>query len=496
VKKTLFWVLSLMALVAVACTSGNDALTAGQNLYLAAVGKEASGDYVSAVNLYQQALPLLRQDGHDALARECLIGLKQTFPVVADFSATEQDIRDSLSQTFTITEEQINDLIPEIAYRDMGGIRYYYSDFVDTVIHLDLALMQQLPAVMDRNRLGYTAVERFITIPGPVSGSPYINPIRYEAIATYHVPRNLLPVTGLMKIWQPVAIATDCQTDVTVISVTPEGYVVNPGTLDGNLGNIYLEVPLSDLSDDLHIEIRFEFTHYEQRFTMIDPDGVGEYDRSNSLYREYTASGKNIFITPEIAEKAKEIVGSEQNPYRAARLIYDYIVEHLTYSHMPYLAIESLHIPAAVYVHEQGYGDCGAQSAYFASLCRALGIPARTTGGYQLFPGMEGGHFWAEFYLPRYGWVPVDTSVAQIANYLPELTLEEKQAYRDYLFGSMDPYRWVVQKDVDLPFSPPATERTLMTLALQMPAALCDEIDNFPEEVLWPHYEIHFVPAP
>jgi len=495
-KKALLWIFCLIALMMAACSSGNEAGTTGQNVYLRAVAKEISGDYVSAFSLYQQALPLLRQEGHEGLIRDCRLGWKRTFLIVQDFAATEQDIRDTLAQTFTITEEQINNLISRIAYLDMGGSRYYYSDFMDTVIHLDLTLMQQLPAVIARNRLGYLAIAPFVNIPGPTSGSPYINPISYEAVATYAVPRNLLPADGLLKIWQPVPIVIDSQTEVGIISVEPASYVVNPATIGGNLGDIYLEVPLGGLSGDLNITIRFKFKHYEQRFTMIDPNNVGDYDKSSDLYREFTASRKNIRITPEISDKARQIVGSEQNPYRAARLIYDYIVEQVTYSHMPYGAVESLGIPASVYVHEHGFGDCGAQSMYFAALCGALGIPARASGGYQLFPGMEGGHFWAEFYLPNYGWVPVDTSVAQIANYLPELTPAQKQAFKDYLFGSLDPYRWVVQKDVDMPFSPPVTEPTMLMLALQMPAALCDEINGFPEVVIWPYYQIQFTPQP
>lgn len=495
-KKNLLWVFCLMALVTVACSPANDARTPGQNIYWAAASKEATGDHVSALSLYQQALPLLRQEGYEPLVRDCRVGLKRTFLIVQDFSATEQDIRDTLTSTFTITSDRIDELIARIAYLDMGGTRYYYSDFMDTVLHLDLSLMQQLPVFIDRNRVGYLAVAPFAAIPGPVSGSPYIHPIAYEAVATYQVPRNLLPATGVLKIWQPVPITTDAQTEVTMISVEPAGYVVEPATLNGNLGDIYLEVPLAGLSGDLHIEVRSEYQRFEQRFTMINPDQVGAYDTSSALYREYNASRKNIRITPEIADKARQIVGSERNPYRAARLIYDYIVEQITYSHMPYGAIESLNIPASVYVHEHGYGDCGAQSMYFAALCASVGIPARATGGYQLFPGMEGSHFWAEFYLPNYGWVPADTSVAQIANYLPELTLAEKQAYKDYLFGSLDPYRWVVQKDVDAPFSPPAAEPTAMTLALQLPALLCDEMDGFPEEVIWPYYQIQFVSRP
>jgi len=31
---------------------------------------------------------------------------------------------------------------------------------------------------------------------------------------------------------------------------------------------------------------------------------------------------------------------------------------------------------------------------------------------------------------------------------------------------------------------------------LQMPASLCEEMNSFPEEALWDHYQIKFTPVP
>ena len=137
-KKVLLWVFCLIALITAACSSGNEAQSPGQSVYLTATAREAAGDYIAALDLYQRALPLLRQESNEGLIRACRVGLKRTFLVVQDFETTEEDIRDTLAQTFTITEEQINNLISRIAYLDMGGSRYYYTDFMDTVIHLAL----------------------------------------------------------------------------------------------------------------------------------------------------------------------------------------------------------------------------------------------------------------------------------------------------------------------------------------------------------------------
>lgn len=202
-----------------------------------------------------------------------------------------------------------------------------------------------------------------------------------------------MPATGTLKIWLPVPIFTDPQTEVSIISVHPGQYVKQPATINGDLGDIYLEVPLEQLTGNLSINLRFEFTHYEQRFTMIDPNNIGQYDKNSDLYKKYTASEKNIFISPEIAAKAWELAAREQNPYLIARKIYDHVVDDITYSYMPHLTLESLGIPESVYVHEHRMGDCGAQSIYFAALLRSLGIPARATGGRQLILGTAGDHF-------------------------------------------------------------------------------------------------------
>jgi len=84
-------------------------------------------------------------------------------------------------------------------------------------------------------------------------------------------------------------------------------------------------------------------------------------------------------------------------------------------------------------------GDCGAQSMYFSALCRSLGIPARTTGGWQLFSGNFGDHFWAEFFLPNYGWLPVDPTAAELSLYPPDLTDQQRKVFIDFYFGVRTP---------------------------------------------------------
>lgn len=117
-----------------------------------------------------------------------------------------------------------------------------------------------------------------------------------------------------------------------------------------------------------------------------------------------------------------------------------------------------------------GRGTAARSPCNFTAMCRALGIPARTTGGWQLFSGEFGGHFWAEFYLPNYGWVPVDTSFGQMALFSRDITLDEREAFFDFCFAHQDSMRCVVQKDIDTPLIPPAEGNVLLPAAIQMPA--------------------------
>lgn len=297
----------------------------------------------------------------------------------------------------------------------------------------------------------------------------YYNPAAYRGIHTISIPRVELPESGTIRIWLPIPINNGPQTGVIVESITPEKWLKVPPSIDQDIGLVHMEVPMEELKEDLSIQVSFTFSHYEQRFA-VDPASIGQYDRDSSLYQRYTSSFGNTEISPEIREMALRIAGAETNPYLAARKIYDYIVENVTYSFMPHYAFwPRFGSSESTYVHLNKRGDCGAQSMYFTALCRALGIPARTTGGWQLFSGEFRGHFWAEFYLPNYGWIPVDTSVAQSALYLKGIFDEDRQTFIDYYFANQDSMRCVVQKDTDVPLIPQSQSTVLLPMAIQVP---------------------------
>lgn len=444
----------------------------GEALYQKALVLEGELLYSQASELYSQALPLLMQEGNAQLANTCDEALKRLTVIQMTYPLTLEQLVKAIQAAYPqATEDQIEswtagENVQQTLY---DGEAHYFFDAVANLKYRHMDLMHADEAaqrsyhdlVLNINRIAMEEPER--------PWSQYHNPATYRGTHTISVPREELPETGTLRIWLPIPINNGPQTGVTVESVAPEKWLKQPPSIDQDIGLVYMEVPMEDLTEDLAIQVQFTFTHYEQRFT-VDPANIGEYDRDSKLYQRYTGSFGNTEISPEIREMAERIAGGETNPYLAARKIYDYIVENVTYSFMPHYAFwPRINSTESAYVHRYQRGDCGAQSMYFSAMCRALGIPARTTGGWQLFSGEFGSHFWAEFYLPNYGWVPVDTSAGQLALFPKDISQEERQTFIDYFFANQDSMRCVVQVDTDVPLIPRAGSMVLLPMVIQVP---------------------------
>lgn len=72
----------------------------------------------------------------------------------------------------------------------------------------------------------------------------------------------------------------------------------------------------------------------------------------------------------------------------------------------------------------------------------------------EVFEGKPGIHFWAEYYLEGYGWVPHDVTAAEGADWSYSATADERHRYKAYFAQNLDPFRYVIQKDVDIPLVP------------------------------------------
>lgn len=153
----------------------------------------------------------------------------------------------------------------------------------------------------------------------------------------------------------------------------------------------------------------------------------------------------HIRFTPYMKSLANEIIGDEENPYKKARKVYDYITTKIHYSFMrEYVTIENITEYAAL----GGKGDCGVQSLVFITLCRIAGIPARWQSGLYTTPYTAGSHDWSQFYVAPYGWLFADCSFGGTA--YRKGNMEQWNFY----FGNLDPFRMAANASFQKEFTP------------------------------------------
>jgi len=252
-----------------------------------------------------------------------------------------------------------------------------------------------------------------------------------------------------LKLWIPVPREWDSQKAVNIISVEPEPHARYTDPEHGNK-ILFWDFGKEPTKDMYVVNISYRAQVYEI-YSEVDPVKIGPFDTESERYQLYTSSTHTTTIKPEIKEIALSVVGDEKNPYHQAKRIFNYVVENMRYTDVSRERgsdIESI-LNYAVNDPETGEkhfeGLCAHYSVFFVALCRAAGIPARGVCGFvgwgpwieekdlklrsnrhtlltseglaatRLY-GPMGGHIWAEFYLPGYGWIPADPTWNQFGH--------------------------------------------------------------------------------
>lgn len=379
---------------------------------------------------------------------------------------------------------------PMTATLQSEGETWYFSDTIHNVKNHFPSLLREENAQTQHTPL-YDELMPIITESWKNETGIYGPLVSYKGSTVLEIPREELPENGTLKVWMPVPIESGSQTNVSIISVEPSRYLNASTGTDADIGLVYLEIPLEEITDPyLNITAQYRFDQHEQRFS-IDPAKVLPYNTSSPEYQKYTKSSQNIALIPEIKTKAISIIGNDTNPYLQAQKIYWDIITTHPYSHAPHFWLDVSHTPESQYIFETGIGDCGTQSMYFTALCRSLGIPARATGGYQMIEGSAGTHIWAEYYLGGYGWIPVDVTAAEGGDASYNATSEDLQKYKSYYFGNLDPYRFVIQKSLDLPVFPDPGNAVIPPNGwVQVPKIACDTCSDNPMELSFNYSKI------
>ncbi|MBN2734396.1 MAG: transglutaminase domain-containing protein [Methanomicrobiaceae archaeon] len=466
-------------------TNGSDALSDSQaqvkasadSLFNTGMSESVSGNCRGALAGFDEAMSLYKSIG---LKEEALMAKNQGLiasRTILEYSLNETEAKVMLREKVSgITDSEIDDWLLNSAQKIVSdGETFYYGETAANYLYANYELLQK-EDIID---FDYVTREVF-SGRMPDSDSAYFNPVYYRGTEKCVIPGEVFTGKGIVKVWFPLPLETESQNDVSVSNFSYEEYIVYGPITEGQIGYVYYEIPAEKIEGDLVLTADIGFKSYEQGF-YVDPDMVLTYNTTDPEYILYTASARDIEITDEIKAKALEIIGDEKNPYLQAVMIYSHIIETYPYSHVPHLSLDTAEpkVAESTYMFNTGHGDCGTQSMLFSAMCRSLGIPARATGGYQMIlQETPGTHFWAEYYIEGYGWIPCDPTVAEVADWV-DITGDERARYKEYFAHNLDNSRFVIQKDVDAEMTPAIPEdAVVLRLVRQNPAVIYDESDE------------------
>lgn len=148
-----------------------------------------------------------------------------------------------------------------------------------------------------------------------------------------------------------------------------------------------------------------------------------------SLMAHYLAADERVPAgAPEIQALAKKITGGERNPWRAARLVWDWLGKNIAWA-------KNREHGRVLDVLSDKTADSYSYALLACALLRAAGVPSLPVAGYLVDTNRTAlRHYWIEVYLYGLGWLPLDPVLGSGASPGVDVAWEDRQRY----FGSMD----------------------------------------------------------
>jgi transglutaminase-like putative cysteine protease len=255
-----------------------------------------------------------------------------------------------------------------------------------------------------------------------------------------------------VRVWVPVP-QTDQHQTVRVLAVKAPGKTQM--THEPEYGNrmIYAEMQNPAASK---VEFTLEYEVTRREYSRGDYAQLERKDKNKDKDKDQKPSVVPVsmkrLIAPDsliptdgkIKAMAVDVTGSQTGTIAKAKAAYDYFFTTMRYDKTG----SGWGRGDALWACDAKHGNCTDFHSPFIGVLRADGIPARFDIGFPLPENKDKGdipgyHCWAEFYVTKTGWIPVDISEAWKA--------KEKE---DYFFGSVDTNRVQFSTGRDITLSP------------------------------------------
>lgn len=273
-----------------------------------------------------------------------------------------------------------------------------------------------------------------------------------EAEITFKVSLNAPSDAKNVRLWVPYPVSDKNQ---TVEDVKFNGNYTNAAAYkEKEYGNTAL---YAEWSGPLNERVLTYSYKVKRKEVVMKDFPKPEPALSQEEFREYLKATSLGPVTGKVKETAEGITRGKRTVLEKSRAIYDWIVKNMYRDPN----IKGCGLGEVERLIEALGGKCGDIHSVYVALARSVGVPAREVFGIRMPNGKEGEmtksqHCWAEFYLPGYGWVPVDP--ADVRKAMLEKGCKEPEEIKDiveYYFGAVDESRIAYGMGRDLTLNPP-----------------------------------------
>ncbi|MDR0442716.1 MAG: IPT/TIG domain-containing protein [Treponema sp.] len=225
-----------------------------------------------------------------------------------------------------------------------------------------------------------------------------------------------------LYLWMPKPVISPSQRNVSLVSQSAAPFVEN------HRGVSLFKIDNLGPGSNPAINLSFNVEVYAQE-TVVRPQSIRQDDAS-PLAAYIQNSNLIPAGDPKIKTLANAIAGRERNPYQKARLFYEWITAEMKITDAP------TNIIAAV---EQKKADAYTAALLYCAMMRAGGIPCIPVAGVLVNrSGQTLRHYWTEFWIDGFGWIPADPVMGAGA---AADSFVIKQEPAGYYFGNLDSQR-------------------------------------------------------
>ncbi|MEL3906780.1 MAG: transglutaminase domain-containing protein [Treponema sp.] len=255
----------------------------------------------------------------------------------------------------------------------------------------------------------------------------YTDTRTYRLVSEVEISGFIADVPNTFFLRIPLPQKTGAQRSVTIKSVNPDPFV-----LSYQGASLYR---FHNVDQNKKIHIRQEYTvSRSQVKTDLKASMFKKPLKTNTLlYAAYTEPDELLPADDPVIQKlCKSIIKNESNPYNKAKRLYTFVTSEIR----PKESNASDTGRSILAALEEKTGSAYDLALLFCTLSRAAGVPAIPTAGLLVDRNKNAvPHWWAEFYLDGFGWVPADPALAVGLPF--DSGIADQQGW---YFGNLDAY--------------------------------------------------------